>query len=538
LFFQRTIAFEPFCFKIKQVIQPMTENLRDEGDWSSVFAFDRKAIKKQAKKELSVNYWRNVFIAAITFITVTGLMNQLLVRLANLGSNTVLADFSNWTLMKYIIHFYNAGFLASGTSLDSFLDLLLAIVFNAMTSQISFPFYVAYSVYKEGFQTATQVFYVLFGSLIYFSFILFLIHPIHVGAKKYFLEREEQGKAGTSTVLGGFNRFYINIVITKFLKSFYTFLWSLTLVGAPMAYYRYWFVDYILADNPSINPQEAILLSKKMTQGRKWAMFVNDLSFGGYALLSLASLGIFGLFFLNPYYEITYAKIYQDSKSDLLVRDPESYRKLLGVMDYNSKSLIMRRNVDYDCPYEVVDYILMFFIISFIGWIWEVGYAFLQNFTFTNRGSFYGPILPIYGSGGIVVLILLKKTRKVPWLSFLLAIAICLTIEYVTGWYLEKTTGHKYWDYSMMPFNLQGRICLYGGLAFGIGCLFVIYFIGPALYAMLSRIPDKVKWPVAGLFVAGFICDIVVSHFYPNLSGQVDSVALTMLSYFRGEVGQ
>jgi uncharacterized membrane protein len=515
----------------------MTENIKDKGDWSSVFAFDRKALKKQAKKELSVNYWRNVFIAAITFITVTGLMNQLLVRLANLGSNTVLSDFSNWTLMKYIIHFYSPDFLASGTSLDTFLDYLLSIIFNAMTSQISFPFYVAYSVYKEGFQTATQVFYVLFGSLIYFSFVLFLIHPIHVGGKKYFLEREEQGKAGTSTVLGGFNRYYINIVITKFLKSFYTFLWSLTMVGAPMAYYRYWFVDYILADNPSINPQEAILLSKKMTQGRKWAMFVNDLSFGGYALLSLASLGIFGLFFLNPYYEITYAKIYQDSKSDLLVRDPESYRKLLGVMDYNSKSLIMRRNVDYDCPYEVVDYILMFFIISFIGWVWEVGYAFLQNFTFTNRGSFYGPILPIYGSGGIVVLILLKKTRKVPWLSFLLAIAICLTIEYVTGWYLEKTTGHKYWDYSMMPFNLQGRICLYGGLAFGIGCLFVIYFIGPALYAMLSRIPDKVKWPVAGLFVAGFICDIVVSHFYPNLSGQVDSVALTMLSYFRGEVG-
>ncbi|MFA6830025.1 MAG: DUF975 family protein [Bacilli bacterium] len=497
---------------------------------SSVITFDRKGIKKQAKHELKIGYWLNVFIGIILLVTVTATLNEFLVgTFSGVTSSDHLA-FSNWAVVRDIVRVYIPDFMTGEGFGMEVARLSVEVLFDFATMAISFPFYVVYTFLNGAVESPTHFVLAITAILLYLVIICCIVFPVHLGTKKYFLEKSDKGTSDTHTLFGAFNRYYLNILLTKSLKAILYFLWSLTIVGAAVKHYSYYYVDYIIMDNPSISPYKAIKLSERMASGRKWAMFKTDVTLFGWQILSLATFGLLNIFFLTPYRELTYAGIYLDAKNDLFVTDSAKYREFYTYNPNNEKSLIMRRNVDYDCDYQIVDFVLMFFIIAFIGWIWEVSYAFIQTFAFVNRGSLHGPILPIYGTGGIIVLVLLKKTRKVPWLSFILSITICLIIEYFAGWYLEYSTGHKYWDYSDMPFNLNGRICLYGALAFGIACIGVIYFIGPALYTFLKRFSKKVKWIVAAVFVAAFITDLIVSHFYPNESGQVSDMAIEALN--------
>ena len=70
------------------------------------------------------------------------------------------------------------------------------------------------------------------------------------------------------------------------------------------------------------------------------------------------------------------------------------------------------RTVSSDRSYSLVNLVMMFFIFCFVAWVWEVSLAFISEGTFVNRGTLHGPWLPIYGTGGVIILILLKKLRK------------------------------------------------------------------------------------------------------------------------------
>lgn len=121
------------------------------------------------------------------------------------------------------------------------------------------------------------------------------------------------------------------------------------------------------------------------------------------------------------------------------------------------------------------------FIFSFIGWLWEVSLHLFTDGIFVNRGVLYGPWLPIYGSGGVLILIFLKRFAKKPVLTYFLIMALCGTVEYTTAWYLETFKGKKWWDYSGYFLNLDGRICAEGLLVFGLGGCAFIYILAPAL---------------------------------------------------------
>ena len=115
-----------------------------------------------------------------------------------------------------------------------------------------------------------------------------------------------------------------------------------------------------------------------------------------------------------------------------------------------------------------------------------------------NRGTLHGPWLPIYGTGGVIILILLKKLRKKPLFEFLAAMVLCGGLEYFSSWYLEKTHGgQRWWDYTGYFLNLNGRICAEGLLTFGLGGLAIVYLLAPALDNLLSRIDTRSSplWP-------------------------------------------
>ena len=70
-------------------------------------------------------------------------------------------------------------------------------------------------------------------------------------------------------------------------------------------------------------------------------------------------------------------------------------------------------------------YVLLFFCLSFIGWLWEVILYLFTSGSFVNRGVYYGPYLPIYGIGGIFLMVLLHAKRKQPVRVFILSTVIC-----------------------------------------------------------------------------------------------------------------
>ncbi len=141
---------------------------------------------------------------------------------------------------------------------------------------------------------------------------LLVANPYEVGASRFFLENTTFHAAPFSRVSVGFTGNFGNVVLTQFLRALYTFLWSLLfIIPGIVRAYGYFAVPYILAENPSIHYTRALELSRAMTMGHKGDLFVTDLSFLGWQLLNALTLGILGVFYVNPYIYATKAEIYR-----------------------------------------------------------------------------------------------------------------------------------------------------------------------------------------------------------------------------------
>lgn len=155
--------------------------------------------------------------------------------------------------------------------------------------------------------------------LVLLSIQIFICNPIEAGGCAFFLEnaRNTQEKAGVGKIFSIFqNENYKTIVVTLFLRNLYTILWSFLLVIPGIVKgYEYRMIPYILAENPEISRQEAFRLSKDMMDGEKWNAFVLDLSFLGWQIISAMTVGLFGIFWTNPYVYATNAELYLTLKS-------------------------------------------------------------------------------------------------------------------------------------------------------------------------------------------------------------------------------
>ena len=123
--------------------------------------------------------------------------------------------------------------------------------------------------------------------------------------------------------------------------------------------------------------------------------------------------------------------------------------------------------MNYTRSYTIPNLILIFFSFSFVGWLWEVMLHIVSSGKFVNRGVLHGPWLPIYGSGAILIMLLLKKFRTKPALEFSSMILVCGLVEYFTAVYLETKFGIRWWNYDGYFLNIQGRVCAEGLLVFG-----------------------------------------------------------------------
>ncbi len=162
-------------------------------------------------------------------------------------------------------------------------------------------------------------------------------------------------------------------------------------------------------------------------------------------------------------------------------------------------------------------YVLLFFLLAFAGWLWEVALFLVTDHALINRGVYRGPYLPIYGAGGLLLCFLFRRLRKHPFLVFLGSAAVCSLLEYFTGFFLEMLWGIRWWDYSGHFLNINGRICLLGAVIFGMGGAALICLLLPLYEKWYHRMP--VTWRVGLMLglLAVFILDATYAAVRPNL---------------------
>ena len=165
---------------------------------------------------------------------------------------------------------------------------------------------------------------------------------------------------------------------------------------------------------------------------------------------------------------------------------------------------------------------LTFIIYSFIGYILEVIYATIYYKKLTNRGFLFGPLCPIYGIGAILITYALSSYYKDPVIVFVFGVIITSLVEYYTSYILEKWLHNKWWDYSDNKFNINGRICLFNSLLFGIGSLLIIYVGNPLVNLIFNNIPVKVlNISAIVLCILTFIDFIISSMIAYNLRHKI-----------------
>lgn len=162
-------------------------------------------------------------------------------------------------------------------------------------------------------------------------------------------------------------------------------------------------------------------------------------------------------------------------------------------------------------PQNIYQAVWIFIIYAFLGWCSEVAFAAVNKGKFVNRGFLNGPVCPIYGVGMLIVVLCLWNLRDRPLLLFLGSALLTTALEFVTGFVLEKFFHDKWWDYSDMPFNIKGYVCLKFTILWGLAASFIIGAIHRFIYMLIEKTPFVLGAILLAVFSAAFIADFTVT---------------------------
>ena len=515
---------------------------------------DRKELKRNAKINLKRNYWVCVVVTFITVVLLGGgyYYNKINIEKNVQDNNINIAknnDFvetnynsSNSDLINELIeNILNKK--EDNNSLEKKEEFqkkydkgILSGVVNQLTSkEISIGFINSINILLSKGDIHSFVLSLIFTFLSVVFFFL-IKNVIVIGKIRFFLE-ERRYNTKVGTILFPYRiKKTLHYAWILFCQYVFQFLWALTIIGGIIKSYEYSFIPYVLAENPEINRKQAFKLSKELTNNLKWKMFVLDLSLLGWGILGVITLGFSNLLFFNPYKECIYAELYMNIRKQKIdeLTDKELLKgSLLDIDEVQDTEYPMDKfiipekkirkwlNTDYKRNYSLQNLILFFFIFSFIGYSYEVMIHIVKDGVFVNRGSLYGPWLPIYGFGGVLILVALKKFRDKPFKLFLSAFILCGFVEYIGAWLLETFKHIKYWDYSGYFFNIQGRVCLEGLLVFGLGGCVFTYLLGPMLDNLCNKINPKIKNYICIILLAIILGDYGYSTVHPNVGAGI-----------------
>lgn len=154
-------------------------------------------------------------------------------------------------------------------------------------------------------------------------------------------------------------------------------------------------------------------------------------------------------------------------------------------------------------------YVVWFYLASLAGWLHESLYSVVRFGKWDRRGFLFGPLCPIYGTGVVAGLLLFNRPEVAngtfpPWGVFITSMVGSAVLEYSVSVALERMFGAVWWDYSNMPLNLNGRICLPASLLFGAGGLLVAYVLAPIVNVAALHVAPVV-FEVLALVIVAFV---------------------------------
>ena len=155
-------------------------------------------------------------------------------------------------------------------------------------------------------------------------------------------------------------------------------------------------------------------------------------------------------------------------------------------------------------------YILYFFFYSAVGWAFESAYCSMGERKLINRGFLTGPMCPIYGTGTLVMEVLLYNPfRDNPIAIFFLGMLLCDIVEYLTSFIMEKLFNARWWDYKDELLNIKGRICLKHTIIWGMGSLAFVKIVHPRIEVLFGNLSDKTIKITVIAILAVFVVDVI-----------------------------
>jgi uncharacterized membrane protein len=163
-------------------------------------------------------------------------------------------------------------------------------------------------------------------------------------------------------------------------------------------------------------------------------------------------------------------------------------------------------------PQTVLEYFLYFCEMAFTGWIIETIYRSINEKRYVNPGFLYGPFVPIYGFGAVIITLVSVEAKSLPpvaaWTVTLLSPTI---LEYFGGWLMERVFGLKLWDYHSRRFNIKGRICLRFSLYWAAFAALLVLVIQPAVFRKITYAGPYLSHFFSGALFAYFVVDVMHS---------------------------
>ncbi len=164
-----------------------------------------------------------------------------------------------------------------------------------------------------------------------------------------------------------------------------------------------------------------------------------------------------------------------------------------------------------DMPYTIVQWICFFFIYGFLGWCYESAYVSIKHKQWVNRGFVRGPLLPLYGSGAILLLFVTIPFRESLFLMFVSGAIGATILEYVTGVAMEALFKVRYWDYSKRKFNFQGHICLAATTLWGVFAIVIVKVVHRPIENLVMSLPETMVEIFVMVVTVVFAADFALS---------------------------
>ena len=512
--------------------------------------WNRKELKKNALHVIKRNLWTILFV--VFFMSIV--FKEYSITRSSNGSidtiNRILVDIENGEDVKILEESETGGKQLTEYA-DEVMNLALFGSKEGTITNINDKFDITHGIFYSFFNlvtsTRTQLkkvinsltsieaklkftrIIIIITSLAGLLVKILLVNPIIIGENRIFLESRKYRKTRVNRIVFAFTKKrYFKTVKAMLRKNIYKLLWDFTIIGGLIKGYSYKMVPFIVAENPEINGKDAINISKQMMNGNKWEAFKLDLSFIGWHILQMATLGLAGIW-VNVYTRATEAELYSVLRNNYIQNNELNYKLLLDEKLFNNEGLdkypdeqIHKKEINYKYNYRPSSIVLFFFTFAFVGWAWEVLLYLFRDGILVNRGTSYGPWLPIYGFSCTAVILLVTRFKKIrnmtknPFIMFLFIMIFSTLAEYTTSWFIETTSGLKYWDYSGVFMNINGRVCLECSLFFGVGGSLCLYIVAPFLERQFEKLTLKVRIALCLILVSLFGIDELYSIKNPN----------------------